>query len=161
MKRLLPAATVGCVLAFALPATDASAQGVIDFQTWLRYLNNTVWEGECADIMADAIDGFDGSSEDDWAWVDQFTVEHDDLDGAIGATFFYEGIPRSVELLRSGHGFYNSSTGQYDIDISSSRVLRTVIEEAYHWHNGPDNYGISGTHEQLREDIKLCVEGTV
>jgi hypothetical protein len=67
MKRWFPAALVGCVITLALPATDASAQGVIDFETWLRYLEETEWEGQCADIMADAIDGFKSSSEEDWA----------------------------------------------------------------------------------------------
>lgn len=38
MKRWFLAALVGCVIALALHATDASAQGVIDFETWLRYL---------------------------------------------------------------------------------------------------------------------------
>ncbi len=78
----------------------------------------------------------------------------------MGRTYFYGGVPRHVELLRSGHGFFNARTNQYDIDISSSRVLRSVIEEAYHWHNGPGYYG-GGTNEQLRQDIKLCVEGAV
>ncbi|MYC89835.1 MAG: hypothetical protein F4107_06710 [Gemmatimonadetes bacterium] len=161
MKWSFLAPMIGCMSALAFPATDASAQGVIDFRTWLRYLDETQWEGDCTDIMADAIAGFTDSSEDQWAWVDQFSVDHDDLDDAIGATIFHGRIPQSVELLRSGHGVLNVSTGQYNIDISSSRVLRTVIEEAYHWHRGPDDYGGSGTHEQLREDIKRCVEGTV
>lgn len=98
MKWSFLAPMIGCMSALAFPATDASAQGVIDFRTWLRYLEETEWEGECPDIMADAIAGFTDSSEDQWAWVDQFSVDHDDLDDAIGATIFHGRIPQSVEL---------------------------------------------------------------
>lgn len=148
-----------CVLTVALAATNVSAQAVIDFQTWREYLEGRTWEGECATIMADALEGFNSSSEDDWSWVNQFS-NPDVSDTAIGATYFLSGDPFGVELLTPAHGYYNVITGQYNVDISSSRVLRTVIEEAYHWHNGPNNYG-DWTHDELRDKIKTCVEGQV
>lgn len=161
MTRSLWAGVLGGLLAMAFPAGCASAQGTIDFATWLGYLEGNSWQADCADIMDDAVRGFESSSEEQWAWVDHF--EHEDPAGpdAIGATYFKGGVPYRVELLNSGHGVLNVSTGQWAIDNSSPRVLRSVIEEAYHWYNGLGNYGASGSHEQLREDIKRCVLGEV
>lgn len=93
--------------------------------------------------------------------MDELTDSDDLEDDVIGATYFIGRIPTRVELLRAGHGILNVSTGRWSIDVTGSRVLRSVIEEADHWHKGPKNYGASGTHEQLRLDSKRCVEGRV